>query len=154
MEILAFLNAYQAYIYLLLKNLIIIKFYKLILYFWNTILAMGKSLKIFTLIPVSLLNNASASCSLIIFSRFFLHYSSVFSLNKFWIFTFCTSFTPQPMGWHCFIYSLNFYLSLEILISFFMSSNSSGQLFIKSNSLWLIFESIKALEIKILRYWI
>ena len=34
------------------------------------------------------------------------------------------------------------------MISSFSSSNSFGLLFIKKNSLWLIFESIKALEIK------
>ena len=44
------------------------------------------------------------------------------------------------------MYSLNFYLSLEFMISSFISSNPSGTLFIKTNLSWLIFESIKALE--------
>ena len=47
-----------------------------------------------------------------------------------------------------YIYSLNFYLLLEFLISSFISWNSSSTLFIKRNSSWLIFQSIKDLGIK------
>ena len=68
--------------------------------------------------------------------------SSVFSLYNFWIFAFCI-----------FFYTSNnkiilFYLSLEFSISSFVSSKFLGTLFIKTNWSCLIFESIKALEIK------
>ena len=46
------------------------------------------------------------------------------------------------------MYRWKFYLSLEFLIFSVASSNSFRIYFIKKNSSWLIFESIKALEIR------
>ena len=45
-------------------------------------------------------------------------------------------------------YIKHIYLSLEFLISSFILSHSFSTLFIDTNSSWLIFESIKSLEIK------
>ena len=61
------------------------------------------------------------------------------------MFTFCISSTPQTI---VFMYSLNFYLSLEFFISSFISWYYVNALFIETNSSWLIIESTKALEIK------
>ena len=46
------------------------------------------------------------------------------------------------------IYSLNIYFSLEFLTSSFISLISFGTLFLRTNSLWVISESMKTSEIK------
>ena len=52
------------------------------------------------------------------------------------------------MRYHCFLYSLSFYLLLEFLIFSFISRNSFSTLSVKMNLSKLIFDSIKTLEIK------
>ena len=62
-------------------------------------------------------------------------------------FTFSIFFALQTIRQHYFIYSLNFHL-LGLFIFCFISSYSFSTLFTETNSIKLIFESIKALEIK------
>ena len=84
------------------KSLFTIAF---ILYFWNKVLIIGKSLRIGTFVPVNLLNTPLDSCSLINFDFLLSHpahydkkcYSSVFSLYNFWVFTFCIFATLQAI---------------------------------------------------------
>ena len=94
---------------------------------------MGRSLRIGTFIRANLLNNPVASCSLINID-FLPSQTSQFDLN-----------IILPL---VFIYSLNYHLSLEFLVSSFISSYSFSTLFVKTHSSWQIFESNKALEIK------
>ena len=100
-------------------------------------------------------NNPLVSCSLRN-SEFLLLYTKhfhetiilpflVFTIFGFFMYFFYTSNNQID----CFIYSLNFYFSLKCLISSFISSNSCGTLFTKTDSSWLILESIETLEIKI-----
>ena len=79
----------------------------------------------------NVLNNLLASCSLINFD--FLSPRSIF-------------FTLQTMRQHCFINRLKSLFFVQI--SSFISSYYFSKLFIETNSSWLIFESIKALETK------
>ena len=92
------------------------------------------------------LNNPVTYCSLINFNFLLLHTAHFDKSIGFLLYVFVSRL--QTIRKHCFIYSLSFYLSLEFLISSFISSNSLGTLFIKTNSLWLFFDSIKVLEIK------
>ena len=94
---------------------------------------MGRSLRIGTFIRANLLNNPVASCSLINLD-FLPPQTSQFDVN-----------IILPL---VFIYSLNYHLSLEFLVSSFISSYSFSTLFIKTHSSWQIFESNKDLEIK------
>ena len=93
-----------------------------------------------------------ASCHLRIFDSLLLHTEhfekNILSIYNFWIFTFCIFSTLQTLREHCFIFSLNFYFPLEFLISSFISLTFFDTLFIKTNSSWLTFESVKALDIK------
>ena len=67
--------------------------------------AMDKSLRIDTVIPINLLNNPLASCSLIKFHFFYYQTLHIlikllffdFNLYDFWIFTFCSFSTFQTM---------------------------------------------------------
>ena len=112
---------------------------------------MSSLLKIDTLIPVNLLNNPLASCTLIHFG-FLLsqtaHFDKriiplifVFKTFGSLLFVFFLHFKHQEKI--VFMYNLNFYLSLEFLIFPFISQKFLSALFIKT-----IFESIQALKIK------
>ena len=62
-------------------------------------------------------------------------------------FTFSIFSALQTIRQHCFIHSLNFHL-LGFFIFCFISSYSFSTLFTETSSIKLIFETIKALEIK------
>ena len=102
-----------------------------------------------------LLNNLLASCYLMnlnILLTFLMKLSSsFFRLYSFWVFSFCIFLHfKQYDNIVLWIYE-NLWWTFEgfrLLISFFVSSYSLCTIFTKTNSSWLIYELIKAQEIK------
>ena len=107
------------------------------------------------LIP-KLINNTLAFCYFINLDFLLpqtLHFDEnvILPLFVFTTFEFLFSviyFTLKTIRQHCFIYRLIFHLSLNFFISSFRSSYYFSSIFAGTKSSWLIFESIKASEIK------
>ena len=98
---------------------------------------MGKSLRVGTVIPVKLLNIPLVSFSLINFVFLLLHtvhFDKSIILPFFVFMTFGFFLNFKQYDNIVFIYTSNFYLLLEFLISSFISSYSLNALFIKTNS--------------------